>query len=229
MARRRWFRGKKRGSSSCPTDEGRPPRGGPARAARGPSVVRGTWRSRVFVVHEGEAAWSWRLLTGDAGPGTGQDAAVDRASPSAACTTRPSSGPSSASAPISASRSAATSSKNAGGPMLRHGLQAIAGQTLLVPASGAQRPHREFLEERYALFRRACEARSQSVTSRGGTTWHPSGSSFTWLAARLSRDTRAAVRDTPADVQVRGRSGCASRHGRCSEHEHGETGASAAA
>ena len=38
--------------------------------------------------------------------------------------------------------------------MLRHGLQAIAGQTLLVPASRAHRPHREFLEERYALFRR---------------------------------------------------------------------------
>jgi len=41
------------------------------------------------------------------------------------------------------------------GPMLRYGLQQIAGQRLLVPAVREKRPREEFLEERYAVFRRA--------------------------------------------------------------------------
>jgi putative restriction endonuclease len=41
------------------------------------------------------------------------------------------------------------------GPMLRHGLQETHGTILLSPAKEAQRPRREFLEERYALFRQA--------------------------------------------------------------------------
>jgi putative restriction endonuclease len=41
------------------------------------------------------------------------------------------------------------------GPMLRYGLQEIEGQRLLVPSSAAQRPREEFLDERYALFKKA--------------------------------------------------------------------------
>lgn len=41
------------------------------------------------------------------------------------------------------------------GPMLKHGLQEIAGLRLCAPHSERQRPRREFLEERYELFRRA--------------------------------------------------------------------------
>lgn len=41
------------------------------------------------------------------------------------------------------------------GPMLRHGLQEIAGWQLQVPRQPAQRPRQEFLEERYELFRKA--------------------------------------------------------------------------
>jgi putative restriction endonuclease len=40
------------------------------------------------------------------------------------------------------------------GPMLRYGLQEIAGQKLHVPASRGERPQTALLEERYALFRR---------------------------------------------------------------------------
>jgi putative restriction endonuclease len=41
------------------------------------------------------------------------------------------------------------------GPMLRHGLQEIAGQRMLAPRSPREHPRPEFLEERYALFRKA--------------------------------------------------------------------------
>jgi putative restriction endonuclease len=41
------------------------------------------------------------------------------------------------------------------GPMLRHGLQEIAGQRLLVPRSARERPRDDLLEERYELFRKA--------------------------------------------------------------------------
>lgn len=41
------------------------------------------------------------------------------------------------------------------GPMLRHGLQEIAGLQLRVPRQPHQQPRREFLEERYELFRKA--------------------------------------------------------------------------
>ncbi len=41
------------------------------------------------------------------------------------------------------------------GPMLRHGLQEIAGARLRVPRNETQRPRTEFLEERYELFRKA--------------------------------------------------------------------------
>ncbi|MGH7436486.1 MAG: HNH endonuclease, partial [Polyangiaceae bacterium] len=40
------------------------------------------------------------------------------------------------------------------GPMLRYGLQEISGQRLLVPGAARERPRAEFLEERYALFRK---------------------------------------------------------------------------
>jgi putative restriction endonuclease len=41
------------------------------------------------------------------------------------------------------------------GPMLRHGLQEIAGANLRLPHDDRLRPRPEFLEERYALFRKA--------------------------------------------------------------------------
>jgi putative restriction endonuclease len=41
------------------------------------------------------------------------------------------------------------------GPMLRYGLQEIAGSTLAVPTAAHLKPRREFLEERYEVFRRA--------------------------------------------------------------------------
>jgi putative restriction endonuclease len=41
------------------------------------------------------------------------------------------------------------------GPMLRHGLQEMAGRRLEVPRAATDRPRRDYLEERYALFRRA--------------------------------------------------------------------------
>lgn len=41
------------------------------------------------------------------------------------------------------------------GPMLKHGLQEMAGKKLHVPKAGELRPNGEFLEERFALFRRA--------------------------------------------------------------------------
>lgn len=41
------------------------------------------------------------------------------------------------------------------GPMLRHGLQGVHQQRLIVPRRPAERPDREFLEERYELFRKA--------------------------------------------------------------------------
>jgi putative restriction endonuclease len=41
------------------------------------------------------------------------------------------------------------------GPMLEHGLQGFHGSVLWVPAREALKPERRFLEERYALFRRA--------------------------------------------------------------------------
>jgi putative restriction endonuclease len=41
------------------------------------------------------------------------------------------------------------------GPMLIHGLQGFHGATLTVPRPATLRPDREFLEERYELFRQA--------------------------------------------------------------------------
>jgi putative restriction endonuclease len=41
------------------------------------------------------------------------------------------------------------------GPMLQHGLKEMAGRKLVVPSSANDRPRREFLEERYGLFRKA--------------------------------------------------------------------------
>lgn len=45
--------------------------------------------------------------------------------------------------------------READGPMLRHGLQGFQGSRILVPKADGLKPRREFLEERYALFRRA--------------------------------------------------------------------------
>ncbi len=41
------------------------------------------------------------------------------------------------------------------GPMLRHGLQGFQNQALILPRRVDERPNREFLEERFAQFRRA--------------------------------------------------------------------------
>lgn len=41
------------------------------------------------------------------------------------------------------------------GPMLKHGLQEMAGTALLVPRTVDNRPRRAFVEERYEVFRRA--------------------------------------------------------------------------
>jgi len=41
------------------------------------------------------------------------------------------------------------------GPMLRHGLQEIAGKRILPPSNHQLRPRHDFLEERYELFRKA--------------------------------------------------------------------------
>lgn len=41
------------------------------------------------------------------------------------------------------------------GPMLKHGLQEIQGASLIVPSSAHLRPRREFVAERYELFRKA--------------------------------------------------------------------------
>jgi putative restriction endonuclease len=41
------------------------------------------------------------------------------------------------------------------GPMLKHGLQGFHGGALWVPARKAHKPDPRFLEERYAMFRRA--------------------------------------------------------------------------
>lgn len=41
------------------------------------------------------------------------------------------------------------------GPMLKYGLQGFQGARLFLPRDAALRPNREFVEERYAMFRRA--------------------------------------------------------------------------
>jgi putative restriction endonuclease len=41
------------------------------------------------------------------------------------------------------------------GPMLKYGLQGFEGARLVVPREPALRPNREFLEERYGMFRKA--------------------------------------------------------------------------
>jgi putative restriction endonuclease len=41
------------------------------------------------------------------------------------------------------------------GPMLKHGLQGFQGASITVPRSAPLQPNREFLEERFALFRKA--------------------------------------------------------------------------
>jgi putative restriction endonuclease len=41
------------------------------------------------------------------------------------------------------------------GPMLRHGLQGMHGQRIVVPQRPSLQPRHAFLEERYDLFRKA--------------------------------------------------------------------------
>ena len=41
------------------------------------------------------------------------------------------------------------------GPMLLHGLQGVAGGRLILPHGSGNRPRRDFLEERYEIFRKA--------------------------------------------------------------------------
>ena len=41
------------------------------------------------------------------------------------------------------------------GPMLKHGLQGFQGSRILVPRREHLRPNREFLEERYEMFKKA--------------------------------------------------------------------------
>ena len=43
----------------------------------------------------------------------------------------------------------------ADGPMLEHGLQGFHHKPLIVPRANALKPRREFLEERYATFKKA--------------------------------------------------------------------------
>ena len=45
--------------------------------------------------------------------------------------------------------------KEPDGPMLSHGLQAFHGSRILIPQRVALRPRRDFLAERFALFRKA--------------------------------------------------------------------------
>jgi putative restriction endonuclease len=45
--------------------------------------------------------------------------------------------------------------KEIDGPMLRHGLQEMAGARLVVPRTRAARPDRSALEERYEEFRQS--------------------------------------------------------------------------
>ena len=41
------------------------------------------------------------------------------------------------------------------GPMLKHGLQAVQGSRILVPAADRLKPRTEFLAERYEVFKTA--------------------------------------------------------------------------
>jgi putative restriction endonuclease len=41
------------------------------------------------------------------------------------------------------------------GPMLKYGLQGFQGARLILPRNPAPHPSREFVEERYGMFRRA--------------------------------------------------------------------------
>lgn len=41
------------------------------------------------------------------------------------------------------------------GPILKYGLQGFEGAPLVVPRDPALRPNREFVEERYEMFRRS--------------------------------------------------------------------------
>ncbi len=41
------------------------------------------------------------------------------------------------------------------GPMLKHGLQEMQDRKIVVPHTDRLRPRREFLEERFEVFRRA--------------------------------------------------------------------------
>ncbi len=53
------------------------------------------------------------------------------------------------------------------GPMLQHGLQEIAGNTLLVPRSEKLKPRVDFLEARYELFRKMGQRRDPQLSRRG--------------------------------------------------------------
>jgi putative restriction endonuclease len=53
------------------------------------------------------------------------------------------------------------------GPMLQHGLQGFQGRRIHAPRADHLKPNRDFLAERYALFRRA------SGPSTGGYTFDP--------------------------------------------------------
>lgn len=41
------------------------------------------------------------------------------------------------------------------GPMLEHGLKAVQGRRIIVPAADRLKPRREFLAERYEMFKTA--------------------------------------------------------------------------
>jgi putative restriction endonuclease len=57
--------------------------------------------------------------------------------------------------PIWSSRSGRTSLREKDGPMLLHGLQGFQGSRTLIPARRALQPDRDFLAERYEIFRKA--------------------------------------------------------------------------
>ena len=53
------------------------------------------------------------------------------------------------------SRCASTCCREIDGPMLQHGLQGFQGRRIHVPRADHLKPNRDFLAERYALFRGA--------------------------------------------------------------------------
>jgi len=87
----------------------------------------------------------WKLLTSSLTAIPWGNRSYPTASRSASATTPPSTATSSASRPTSRSPYV----------LLQHGLQGFQGRRIHVPRADHLKPNRDFLAERYALFRRA--------------------------------------------------------------------------